>query len=193
MAYFCQACGKELDHEEELCEECKKEMSILDNAPATQSAPARPTAAPVAPPMNDAKKGFGPAIAALILAIIGFLTTAVTALVLNACIEMPEFWSAFNEAMNSTLGGSEFPPEILEFSIKFAFAMYYYDGGLFMLIGAICALVGLVKYCKNTTPNKAKSVLVLVIIAAVLIFLSFVIATSGYFNVSKMLSHMYGF
>lgn len=185
MAYFCQACGKEMDHDEEFCEECKKEMSILDNEPAPQSAPARP--APAAPAMNEPKKGNGPAIAALILSIIGFFTTVIMCLVFNTLIKTPEFIDAFVQTFRDMAGTGGFPKEILEISVKLAFSFYYYAGGLFMLIALICFLVALVKYLKNTTPNKAKSVLIIACVAAAFVLISFIIATASFASASKII------
>ncbi len=142
---------------------------------------------------NEAKKGFGPALAAMILAIVGFLTTAITAGVLNLCLNLPEFWDAFAEVFNEMLGSSNVPANIVNFSVKFAFAAYYYDGGLFLLIALICFIVALVKYFKNTVPNKAKSVLVLACIAGVLILASLIIATIGFANASKMIDARFAF
>ena len=56
-----------------------------------------------------------------------------------------------------------------------------------MLLGGIFALVALVKYLKNTTPDKSKAVLVMAIIAAVFVVLSFIIATVGFADASKII------
>ena len=184
MAYYCQACGKEMDREEEFCEECKASMSILDGEPATPTAAPAPT--PTAPLMNEPKKGNGPAIAALILSLIGFFITIIMVGAFGTLIKMPEFTDAFVDTMRQ-MDMSGFPPAIMEFSVKFAFSMYYYAGGLFMLLGGIFALVALVKYLKNTTPNKSKAVLVMAIIAAVFVVLSFIIATVGFAEASKII------
>ena len=137
---------------------------------------------------NEAKKGFGPALAAMILSIIGFLTTVVTVVIFNNVIKQPEFWNAFSEVFNEMLGGSNVPEQIIDFSIKFAFAMYYYDGGLFLLIALICFIVAMVKYFKNTAPDKAKSVLVMACIAGALIVASIIIASVGYSNALKIVA-----
>ena len=184
MAYYCQACGKEMDREEEFCEECKASMSILDGEPATPTAAPAPT--PTAPLMNEPKKGNGPAIAALILSIIGFFITIAMVGVFGMMLKMPEFTDAFVDAMRQMMG-TGYPQEILQFSVKMAFSFYYYAGGLFMLLGGIFALVALVKYLKNTTPDKSKAVLVMAIIAAVFVVLSFIIATVGFADASKII------
>ena len=184
MAYYCQACGKEMDREEEFCEECKASMSILDGEPATPTAAPAPT--PTAPLMNEPKKGNGPAIAALILSIIGFFITIAMVGFFGLMLKTPEFTDAFVDAMRQMMG-TGYPQEILQFSVNFAFSMYYYAGGLFMLLGGIFALVALVKYLKNTTPDKSKAVLVMAIIAAVFVVLSFIIATVGFADASKII------
>jgi uncharacterized membrane protein len=186
MAYYCQACGKEMDREEEFCEECKESMSILDGEPVKPTAAPAPT--PTAPLMNEPKKGNGPAIAALILSIIGFFITIAMVGVFSMMIKMPEFTDAFVDTMRQ-MGTSGFPPTIMEFSVKMAFSLYYYAGGLFMLLGGIFALIALVKYGRNTTPNKSKAVLVMAIIAAVFVVLSFIIATVGFADASKIIEN----
>ena len=137
---------------------------------------------------NEAKKGFGPALAAMILSIIGFLTTVVTVAVLGFFVKQPEFWNAFSEVFNEMIGGSNVPQQIMDFSINAAFAVYYYDGGLFLLIALICFIVAMVKYFKNTTPDKAKSVLVMACIAGALIVASIIIASVGYSTALKMVA-----
>ena len=135
---------------------------------------------------NEAKKGFGPALTAMILSIIGFLTTVVTVAIFNAVIKQPEFWNAFSEVFNEMIGSANVPEHIIDFAIKFAFAVYYYDGGLFLLIALICFIVAMVKYFKNTAPDKAKSVLVMACIAGALIVASIIIASVGYSDAVKM-------
>ena len=194
MAYYCQACGKEMDREEEFCAECKASMSILDGAPAQQ--PAAPSVVVATTTVsNDAKKGNGPAIAAMILSIIGFFTTVIMCAIFSTAVKTPGFMSELNSIMKEMMYdmyGANLPNDMLALSVSLAFGIYYFSGWLFMLLGLIFGLIAVVKYAKNTCPVKSKAVLIMGIIGLVLVAVSFIIALSCYINTSNIVNAYYG-
>lgn len=193
MAYYCQACGKEMDREEEFCEECKASMSILDGEPATPTAAPAPT--PTAPLMNEPKKGNGPAIAALILSIIGFVTTIFMCAIFSTAVRIPGFLDELSNTMREIyleFYNISMPQEILIPAFKYAFAVYYFSGALFMILGLIFGIVAVVKYANNTCPFKSKAVLVMGIIALVFVVISLIIAIVSSISTSNFIDSYYG-
>ena len=103
---------------------------------------------------NDEKKGFGPALAAMILSIIAFVITGIIALVFSGLEDI--LFEILDETLASELGGLQATTaeeiavlDTFKIGMKIAFGAVYFSGGLFMLIAFICDLVAICKYYGN--------------------------------------------
>ena len=133
---------------------------------------------------NEEKKGFGPALAALILAIIGFVITGIVALVFSSLQGMIEELLA--ETISAELGSFTISNaeelafvDSFKFGMKIVFGGVYFSGGLFMLIAFICDIVAICKYYGNKSETKAASTIVLAYIALAFLITSVAIAVMG--------------
>ena len=98
---YCKKCGKKLDYESDICNECAQNDEffsaepIIEPAPQPQPAPvyAEPVAAPApaAPidPTNTRKYGIGKAITSIILGFVGYIISYLVLTVLTAIMESP--------------------------------------------------------------------------------------------------------
>ena len=99
---------------------------------------------------NDEKKGFGPALAAMILAIIAFVITGIIALVFSGLKDL--IAETITEAITAEFTGVATTAEeimlldTLKLTFKISFGAIYFSGGLFMLLALIFDLVGICKY-----------------------------------------------
>lgn len=133
---------------------------------------------------NEEKKGFGPALAALILAIIGFVITGIVALVFSGLQSMME--EILAETISAELGSFAVSNaeelaivDGVKLGMKIAFGGVYFSGGLFMLIAFICDIVAICKYYGNKSETKAASTIVLAYIALAFLIASVAIAVMG--------------
>ena len=187
--YHCEACGKEMDRDEQYCEECAATLAMMGELPEKKPAPApsAPTQKPVAKASSgDEKKGLGPAIAALVFAIIAFIVTGIIALVMNFI--QPYLLEAFQpspEISSIELTATEIEELTMQFSLlKLAFSAVHFGGILFMLIAFILFIVAICKYYSNKTEGKAKSPIVIAYRAFAFLVASVVIALNGASNIS---------
>ena len=145
---------------------------------------------------KDEKKGFGPALAAMILAIIAFVITGIVALVFSGLkdfvadvitevisSEFPEHSAIPAEELNAAL-------DILKLTFKLAFGAIHFSGGLFMLISFICDIVAICKYYGNKTETKAASTIVLAYIGLAFLVAAVVIAVMGINSISGMIDQL---
>ena len=140
---------------------------------------------------NEEKKGFGPALAALILAIVGFAITGMVALVFSGMQDMIK--EVLQEALDEEFGvaistGALTPAQLDAFKmgLKIAFGAIYFSGGLFLFIALICDIVSICKYYGNKTETKAKSTIVLAYIALAFLVTSVAIAVFGVMDFAKV-------
>ncbi|MBQ7912732.1 MAG: hypothetical protein IJ308_03185 [Clostridia bacterium] len=150
---------------------------------------------------NDEKKGFGPALAAMILAIVAFVITGIIALVFTGMKDM--MTEILTETISTELGtgvattAEEFAVlDAFKFGMKFAFGAIYFSGGLFMLISFICDIVAICKYYGNKSETKAASTIVLAYIGLAFLVAAILIAVLGAIDfagvVDKVMAPYYG-
>lgn len=96
---YCKKCGKKLDYESDICNECAQNDEffsaepIIEPAPQPQPAPvyAEPVAAPApaAPidPTNTRKYGIGKAITSIILGFVGYIISYLVLTVITSIME----------------------------------------------------------------------------------------------------------
>lgn len=186
--YKCEACGKEMEHDEQYCEECKATFELLGEKPVQKPAPApAPTQRPVTKKSSsgDAKKGHGPALASLVLGIIAFVIIGLISLVLSAVKET--LWATLTEAFEAEFNGfvASTPEEVTILNtfatgMKIAFGVIHFgSGGIFLLIGIICDIVAICKYYTNTAEDKEKSTIVFAYIGLAFLVAAIIIAAVG--------------
>lgn len=150
---------------------------------------------------NDEKKGFGPALAAMILAIVGFVITGIIALTMSGLKDI--MTETFSELIADMLGPvtATTPEEIaaldtVKLGLKVGVGAVFFSGGLFMLISFICDIVAICKYYGNKCDTKAASTIVLAYIGLALLVTSIIIAIvgiNGYMPViEKIMAPYYG-
>ena len=144
---------------------------------------------------KDEKKGFGPALAAMILAIIGFVITGIVALVFSGLKNM--MFELLSETIGAELGSLQASTaeeiaflDAFKVGMKIAFGAMHFAGGLFMLISFICDIVAICKYYGNKTETKAASTIVLAYIGLAFLVASVVIAVIGINGVSGMIDQI---
>ena len=144
---------------------------------------------------KDEKKGFGPALAAMILAIIAFVITGIVTLVFSGLKDT--MLTLLKDTIAAELGDfSATTAEEIAFldafkvGMKIAFGAIHFSGGLFMLISFICDIVAICKYYGNKTETKAASTIVLAYIGLAFLVASVVIAVIGINGVSAMIDQI---
>lgn len=144
---------------------------------------------------KDEKKGFGPALAAMILAIIAFVVTGIVFLVFSGLKDM--IMQMLTEVISAELGSIQATTaEELTFvnafkmGLKIAFGGMFFSAGLFMLISLICDIVGICKYYGNKTETKAASTIVLAYIGLAFLVTAIVIASIGTKNFAAMVDYI---
>ena len=152
---------------------------------------------------NEEKKGFGPALAALILGIVSIVITGLIALIFGGGQMKALMAETLQETITSELGSfvATTPDEIAAIDtavliMKIMFGAIFFGAGLFMLISFICGIVAVCKYCGNKCETKVQSVIVLALIGLALVLLSIIIAvicTNDYSAIiDKVMAPYYG-
>ena len=152
---------------------------------------------------NEEKKGFGPALAALILGIVSSVITGLIALIFGGGEMKALIAEGLQEGFAESLGGlvATTPEEIAAIDaaalgMKIMFGAIFFGAGLFMLISFICGIVAVCKYCGNKCETKVQSVIVLALIGLALVLLSIIIAvvcTNDYSAIiDKVMAPYYG-
>ena len=140
---------------------------------------------------NDEKKGFGPALAAMILAIVAFVITGLVALVFSGLKDL--ITETITETIAAEFTGVATTAEeimvldTLKLTFKITFGGVYFSGGLFMLLALIFDLVGICKYYANKCETKATSTIVLAFIGLAFLVASIVIAAMGCAEFAKVI------
>jgi hypothetical protein len=140
---------------------------------------------------NDEKKGFGPALAAMILAIVAFVITGIVALVFSGLKDF--IAETITETIAAEFTGVATTTEEIAFldafkaGMKIAFGAIYFSGGLFMLLALIFDLVGICKYYGNKCETKATSTIVLAFIGLAFLVTAIVIAVIGCMDFAKVI------
>ena len=140
---------------------------------------------------NEEKKGYGPSLAAMILAIVAFVTTGIVALVFGGLKDM--IAEVIMETLSTEFTGvATTPDEImvldtLKLTFKFSFGAIYFSGALFMLLALIFDIIGICKYFANKCETKAVSTLVLALIGLGFLIASIVIAAIGCSEFAKVI------
>ena len=144
---------------------------------------------------KDEKKGFGPALAAMILAIIAFVITGIVALVFSGLKDV--MFEILNETIAAELGSLQATAaeeiaflDAFKVGMKLAFGAIHFSGGLFMLISFICDIVAICKYYGNKTETKAASTIVLAYIGLAFLVAAVVIAVMGINGISGMIDQI---
>ena len=152
---------------------------------------------------NEEKKGFGPALAALILGIVSIVITGLIALIFGGGQMKALMAETLQETITSEFGSfvATTPEEIavidgFALGMKLVFGAIFFGAGLFMLISFICGIVAVCKYCGNKCETKANSVIVLALIGLAFVLLSIIIAvvcTNDYSAIiDKVMAPYYG-
>ncbi len=185
MANFCQACGKEIDADKQYCADCEAALASLNET--SEAKPAQQQPAQKKKSKGDPKKGRGPAIAALIFAIIAFFTTALVTLIMSAV--KGEMEEALAEIISQEVANSGVTKEYLSgfaIGLKIAMGAIHFAGFVPMLVSLILFLVAIVKYYGNDAEDKKVSTIVVAYIALAFLVTAIIFAcvgTSGYAEV----------
>ena len=195
--HTCEACGKEMEKDQQYCDECAEIYATMDEpkkSTAPKSTPVKKKTSNAG--YTDERRGHGASVASLVLAIIGFVLTGICCLSLYAVKDM--LWEVLNEAFASEFNGvvATTPEEISILEtfatiMKVAFGAAHFGlGGIFLLIGLICNIVAICKYCGNKAEDKVKSTIVIACIALAFIITTIAIAAAGTSSYAKMIDEI---